>query len=124
MFLVRRLLVKRISLLVLSLIILGLSSCAPKAKVENNVVPTIFSIKVDGRTMTIQGRYFDDGQGGKAQASYVIVGGDVNGNGGYTVKASSWSAGKIIAQIPAEAHSGFVFVVVNGIKSNGLPANY
>lgn len=114
---------KTISLLVLSFIILGLSSCAPTAKVENNVIPTIFSVKVDGSNLLIQGRYFNDGHGGKAQASYVIIGGDVNGMGGNTVKATSWSGGKIVVAIPAEARSGFVFVVVNGIKSNGLPAN-
>jgi len=115
--------VKTFSLLVLSFLILGLSSCAPSAKVENNVIPTVFSVKVDGGNLIIQGRYFDDGQGGKAQASYVIVGGDVNGMGGNTTKALSWSAGKIVIAIPADAHSGFVFVVVNGIKSNGLPVN-
>lgn len=114
---------KRFSLLVLSLVILGLSSCAPTAKVENNVIPTVFSVKVDGSNLIIQGRYFNDGSGGKAESSYVIVGSDVNGLGGTTTKALSWSGGKVVVAIPAEAHSGFVFVVVNGVMSNGLPAN-
>jgi len=115
--------VKRFSFLVLSLVILGLSSCAPRAAIENNVQPTIFSIKVSGNTLHIQGRYFDDGMGGQAQDSYVIVGSDVNGFGGKTVQATSWSGRKIVVNIPEGAQSGFVFVVVKGIRSNGLPAN-
>ncbi len=114
---------KRFSFLVLSLVILGLSSCAPRAAIENNVQPTIFSIKVVGNTLNIQGRYFDDGMNGQAQDSYVIVGGDVNGFGGKTVKPTSWSGRKIQVAIPEGAQSGFVFVVVKGIRSNGLPAN-
>lgn len=114
---------KRFSFLVLSLVILGLSSCAPRAAIENNVQPTIFSLKVSGNSISIQGRYFDDGLSGQAQDSYVIVGGDVNGFGGQSVKPASWSSSRIKVTIPEGAQSGFVFVVVKGIRSNGLPAN-
>ncbi len=114
---------KRFSFLVLSLVILGLSSCAPRAAIENNVQPSIFSLKVVGNTLNIQGRYFDDGMSGQAQDSYVIIGGDVNGFGGVTVKPTSWSGRRIKVTVPDGAQSGFVFVVVKGIRSNGLPAN-
>lgn len=102
-----------------------LAACAPQTSVETNVQPTLFSATAPGAVggeLVLQGRYFGDGRGGKGD-SYVILGADINGDGGGQLKAASWSPSKITLQVPQNAGYGFVFVVVDGIKSNGLPTN-
>jgi hypothetical protein len=108
---------------VLALLLMLLSACAPSITIENTVVPQLFSAKVDGDTIKLQGRYWGDGMNGSSEASYVLLGADVNGDGGVAVRANSWSTSRIEASIPANAGFGFVFVVVDGTKSNGLPLN-
>jgi hypothetical protein len=109
-----------------ALIALGLlAACAPQTSVETNVQPTLFSTTAPatvGGELVLQGRYFGDGEGGKAD-SYVVLGADINGDGGGQVKASTWSPSKVTLQVPPNAGYGFVFVVVDGVKSNGLPTN-
>jgi hypothetical protein len=100
-----------------------LAACAPKLTIENTVIPTLFSAKVEGSTVQLQGRYFGDGMSGASEDSYVLLGADVNGDNGVAVRASSWSTTRIEATIPAGAGFGFVFVVVDGAKSNGLALN-
>jgi hypothetical protein len=106
-----------------ALLILLLAACAPKLTIENTVIPQLFSAKVDGDTVQLQGRYWGDGMNGASENSYVLMGADVNGDGGVAVRANSWSTTRIEATIPANAGFGFVFVVVDGTKSNGLPLN-
>jgi hypothetical protein len=108
---------------VLALLLLLLSACAPSITIDNTVVPQLFSAKIDGSTVNLQGRYWGDGAGGASEASYVLLGADVNGIGGVAVRADSWSTTRISAPIPEGAGFGFVFVVVDGTKSNGLPLN-
>ncbi len=108
---------------ILALLLLLLAACAPKLTIENTVVPQLFSAKVDGDTVKLQGRYWGDGMSGGSETSYVLLGADVNGDGGVAIRASSWSTSRIEASVPEGAGFGFVFVVVNGTKSNGLPLN-
>ncbi len=112
---------KKFSLL--ALLLLLLSACAPSITIENTVVPQLFSAKVDGSNVKLQGRYWGDGVSGGSETSYVLLGADVNGDGGVAVRANSWSTTRIEASVPEGAGFGFVFVVVNGTKSNGLPLN-
>ncbi len=117
---------KRLAWLMFGLVALALSACAPQTTVKNDVVPTLFSVTVPanpGGTVVLQGRYFGDGFGGQADDSYVLVGADVNGDGGIMAEATTWSPNRIEFVSPDRAGSGFVFVVVNGVRSNGLPAN-
>ncbi len=115
-----------IRLQVWALAVLGLlGACTPQTSVETNVQPTLFSATAPtavGGELVLQGRYFGDGKGGKAD-SYVVFGTDINGDGGGQLKAATWSPSKITLQAPPNAGYGFVFVVVDGVKSNGLPAN-
>jgi hypothetical protein len=106
-----------------ALLMLLLAACAPSITIENTVVPQLFSAKADGDTVQLQGRYWGDGMSGASENSYVLMGADVNGDGGVAVRANSWSTTRIEASIPANAGFGFVFVVVDGTKSNGLPLN-
>lgn len=111
-------------LMIASIALLG--ACAPSQTIENNVVPTLFSVTRPantGQMLHLQGRYFGDGKNFQSQNSYVILGADVNGKGGVQVTPTAWSTSKISVQIPANAGAGFVFVVIDGTKSNGLPAN-
>ncbi len=112
---------KKFSLL--ALLLLLLSACAPKLTIENTVVPQLFSAKADGASVKLQGRYWGDGMSGGSETSYVLFGADVNGDNGVAVRANSWSTTRIEASVPEGAGFGFVFVVVNGTKSNGLPLN-
>jgi hypothetical protein len=107
----------------IALLVLLLAACAPSITIENTVVPQLFSAKVDGDTVKLQGRYWGDGMNGGSESSYVLLGADVNGDGGVAVRANSWSTTRIEASIPENAGFGFVFVVVGGTKSNGLPLN-
>ena len=120
-------LLKKLSLtLVLLITSVLLASCAPSQTIENNIIPTLFSVKRPsntGQTLLLQGRYFGDGQNFQSKKSYVILGADVNGNGGIEVIPTAWSTTKLNVTIPENAGAGFVFVVVDGAKSNGLPAN-
>ncbi|MEZ4631442.1 MAG: hypothetical protein R2880_12175 [Deinococcales bacterium] len=106
-------------------LILSLGACAPKAQIQSNVIPTLISVNIDEATgnLSLQGRYFGDGQGGLNGGSYVIVGADIYGNGGIRVAPSTWTASKLTLPIPSGAGRGYAFVVVKGVKSNGLPAN-
>ncbi len=117
---------KRLAWIILGLAALALSACAPPSTVRTDVVPTLISVTVPqaaGGSVVLQGRYFGDGFGGAADDSYVLVGADMNGNNGVQAQVDSWSATRIEITVPERAGSGFVFVVVNGQRSNGLPAN-
>ena len=103
-----------------------LTACAPSVSIENQVLPTLYSVtapQTRDTPVVLQGRYFGDGLQGQAADSYVILGADVSGAGGVRVKALSWSPSRIEVAIPDGAGSGFIFVVVNGVRSTGLPAN-
>lgn len=117
--------VKRFALL-LSLCALYLGACSPAITVENQVLPTLYSVTVPdtrAETVVIQGRYFGDGFEGQASGSYVLLGADVQGDGGVRVRPTDWTPGRIEVGIPEGAGSGFVFVFVDGVRSNGLPAS-
>lgn len=117
---------KRLAWLILGLVAIAVSACAPATTVKNDVIPTLFSVTVPdspGGTVVLQGRYFGDGFGGEADNSFILVGADVNGDGGIMAEATSWSPNRIEFVAPERAGSGFVFVVVDGVRSNGLPAN-
>lgn len=111
-------------ILFLALMVLALAACTPQTSIENNVIPQLISAKInDNISVTLQGRYFGDGQAGASEASYVIMSGDVNCENGLMVRASSWSPSKVEVGIPAGAGYGFTCVVVDGVKSNALPVN-
>ena len=117
---------KRLAWLILGLVALALSACAPTVSVSDNVVPSLIAISVPpaaGGNVVLQGRYFGDGFGGTAENSYVIVGADMSGNGGVQPTVTSWTPTRIEFLAPEGAGSGFVFVYVAGVRSNGLPAN-
>lgn len=117
---------KRLAWITLGLAALVLSACAPTAGVRQDVVPTLISVTVPataGGTVVLQGRYFGDGFGGAADDSYVLVGADMKGEGGVQAAVGSWTPTRIEVTAPERAGSGFVFVVVGGQRSNGLPAN-
>lgn len=117
---------KRLSLVATVLVALLLGACAPTVTVQDNVLPTLISVTVppaaDG-PVVLQGRYFGDGFGGMSDDSYVIVGADISGDEGMRVTPSSWSTTRIEFAIPEGAGSGFIYVVVDGVRSNGIPAN-
>lgn len=116
---------KRLGLF-LGLCVLLLSACGPTVRIENSVLPTLVSVTVpqtaDGM-IVLQGRYFGNGTSEQDEDSYVIVGSDINGGSGYRVYANSWTPSRIELAVPEGAGFGYVFVVVNGVRSNGLPAN-
>lgn len=101
-----------------------MAACAPTPSVESNVLPTLISVTVppSGGPVVLQGRYFGDGQDGAAENSYVIVGANINANGGMRVEPSLWSVSRIEFNVPEGAKSGFIYVVVDGVRSNGVPA--
>ena len=116
---------KRLALII-ALLTLVFTACQPSLDIQNNVLPTLYSVTVPesrSGTLLLQGRYFGDGMDGEAENSYVILGANVAGEGGVRVRASSWSHNRIETAIPDGAGSGFVFVVVRGQMSNGLAAN-
>ena len=100
-----------------------LAACTPQTSIENNVIPQLISAKSDETSIVLQGRYFGDGQAGTSEASYVILGGDVNCENGIAVRASNWSPSRVEVGIPDGAGYGFGCVVVDGVKSNALPLN-
>ena len=118
---------KRFALAAFALAVTSLlSACGPKITVENYVLPTLYSVSVpEAResAVVLQGRYFGDGLDGQSEGSYVILGADVNGLEGVAVRPSVWTPSRIEVGIPSGAGSGFVFVVVDGVRSNGLPAS-
>jgi len=112
--------------LTLGLVALALSACAPQATVRSDVMPTLISVTVPdspGGTVVLQGRYFGDGFAGQADNSFVLVGANMNGEGGVQADVTMWSPTRIEFTAPERAGSGFVFVVVGGVRSNGLPAS-
>ena len=116
---------KRLALLIGLLSVL-ISACRPTVDIQNNVLPTLYSVTAPADRsgmVLLQGRYFGDGQDGGAEDSYVILGANVNAEGGVRVRASSWTPNRIEVGVPEGAGSGFAFVVVRGQRSNGLSAN-
>ena len=104
-----------------------LSACDPAVRVENNVLPTLYSTSVpqaEGDSLVLQGRYFGDGsQGGEGAESYVLLGADISGQGGVRVTPEDWGPKRIRVDVPVGAGPGYVFVITQGMRSNGLPAN-
>jgi len=118
--------VKRLAWIALGVLATLIAACAPTPQVGTNVVPTLIAVtppQTAGGTVVLQGRYFGDSQSGQNANSYVLVGADMNGDGGMKVTPTSWSASRIEFTEPQSPGYGFVFVVANGVKSNGLPAN-
>lgn len=114
-----------ISLLALTSTLI-LSACDPVTRVENNVLPTLYSTSVpqsEGEPLVLQGRYFGNGSSSEDAESYVLLGADISGQGGVIVRPEDWNAKRIRVDVPENVGPGFVFVVVNGTRSNGLPAN-
>lgn len=112
---------KRLAFLIAVLL---LSACAPSITVENFVLPTLYSVNAPETregAIVLQGRYFGDGAQGESPTSYIILGADVNGIGGVAVRGSDWTPSRIRVGVPDGAGSGFAFVVVDGVRSNGLP---
>jgi hypothetical protein len=111
--------VKRFVLVSTGLLALVLAACAPTSQVALNVVPTLISARTLGPSgdVVLQGRYF----GGGGEGSYVLVGANVNGEGGVEAPVSSWSTTRVTFVPPAQVGPGYVFVVVSGTFSNGLP---
>jgi hypothetical protein len=113
--------VKRVALLSILLAVSLLTACAPRAAVATNVVPTIISLQIAPGTndVVLQGRYF----GGGDEGSYVLVGAKSDGTGGTPVATSSWEPTRIAFTAPSGTQASFVFVVVDDVTSNGMPAN-
>jgi hypothetical protein len=111
--------VKRTVLVLTGLIAILLAACAPTSLVATNVVPRLISASppnADGEVL-LQGRYF----GGGGEGSYVLVGANMNGEGGVEATVASWATTRITFAPPAQVGPGYVFVVVGGTPSNGLP---
>jgi hypothetical protein len=108
----------------LAFLLILIAACTPKITIENNVIPTIFSVSPRAdNTVLIQGRYLGDGTDGQAENSYVKVGADVNCSGGIAIRANRWTPSRIEITVPEGAGFGFVCVVVRGNQSNALSAN-
>lgn len=106
--------------------LLLLAACAPQSTIQNTVSPSLISVTVpqgDTGVVVLQGRYFGDGQSGDADDSYVLVGANADGSEGVRVEPGTWTPSRITFALPSNAGYGFVFVVVDGAMSNGLPAN-
>lgn len=106
------------------LVALLLAACAPSTgDFRRNVTPTVVSTTVQdgGDTLVIMGRYFGDGAAG--DRSYVLVGADVAGNGGRRADPIVWTPDRIVVTVPDGAGYGFVYVVVDGVRSSGLPVS-
>lgn len=117
---------KRLAWITFALVAFALGACAPTAAVSSNVTPTLISVQGPasvGGTVALQGRYFGDGMGGEADNSYVIVGADMEAKGGIQVETTVWTPTRIEFVAPDGVGYGWVFVVVGGVRSNGLPAN-
>ena len=112
---------KRFVLVSTGLLAILLAACAPTSQVALNVVPTLISVRAPDASgeVVLQGRYFGGGSGD----SYVLAGADVEGQGGTQVATSSWAPTRIVFTAPAGIGPGFVYVVVDGIRSNGLPVD-
>lgn len=109
-----------------------LSACQPSTgltnRVANNVLPTLISATTpqnEGEVLVLQGRYFGDGFAGENRNSYVILGARANGSGGFRVepRPEDWAPNRIVMGVPEGVGYGYVFVVVDGVRSNGLPIN-
>lgn len=109
-----------------------LSACQPSTgltnRVANNVLPTLISATTpqnEGDALVLQGRYFGDGVAGENRNSYVILGARANGSGGFRVepRPEDWAPNRIAMGVPDGVGYGYVFVVVDGVRSNGLPVN-
>jgi hypothetical protein len=113
--------VKRVALISIGLVALLLAACAPSAAVATNVVPTIISLQIAPGTndVVLQGRYF----GGGGEGSYVLVGAKSDGTGGAPVTTADWNPNRIAFSAPSGTNGSFVFVIVDGVTSNGMPAN-
>ena len=100
--------------------LLLVAACTPSAVVATQVVPTLISVQTrDAPTIVLQGRQFGSGGGD----SYVLVGANVDAEGGVKVEATSWSPSRIVFEAPAEVGDGFLFVFANGRRSNPLFPN-
>ena len=114
----------RISLLLPLLASLLLAACAPQAlTVANSVLPQIFSVRSDGGTVTVQGRYLGTGQGGYEAGNYVLIGADSAGIGGRAYTPTSWTNTHLELTVTPDENSGLIFVVVDGQFSNALTLN-
>lgn len=119
---------KRLWIVLISLLIMLISACDTPVQVQNNVLPTLVSVTAplsleESDLVVLQGRYFGDGLTGEAENSYVRLGADIAGQGGVLVRALEWSPSRIVVRAPDGAGSGYAFVYVRGVRSNGLPAN-
>lgn len=106
--------------------VIALSACAPQSTIQQSVTPTLISVTVPQSgtgAVVLQGRYFGDGQEGEADDSYVLVGANIDGSEGVRVDPGTWTPNRITFTVPSNAGYGFVFVVVDGKMSNGLPAD-
>ncbi len=105
-------------------IVLLAAACAPQAaNVSNTVLPHIFSIRSEGDSLFIQGRYLGSGQGSVEAGNYVLIGANALKEGGLVYPASSWTNTRIEVPVPSTQNLGHVFVYVDGVPSNGLPVN-
>ncbi|MEM7738533.1 MAG: hypothetical protein AAF267_22380, partial [Deinococcota bacterium] len=123
---------KRIWVFCVVLTVALLSACQPSAglsnQVANNVLPTLISTTTpqeEGDPLVLQGRYFGDGFAGEGRDSYVIIGAQADGSGGFRVnpRPENWAPNRIVFGVPEGVGYGFVFVVVDGVRSNGLPVS-
>ncbi len=112
---------KRTVLVLTGLLAILLAACAPTLQFATNVVPRLISASPPNAegVVLLQGRYF----GGGGDDSYVLVGANVNAEGGVQVPVSSWGTTRVTFVPPARVGPGYVFVVVGGTPSNGLPLN-
>ncbi len=113
---------KLITFALLAMFVLG--ACAPQAQtVATSVLPQIFQISTDGDQVVIRGRYLGSGQGGYEAGNFVLIGADVQGQGGLAYTASEWASNRIVVTVPVAAQSGLIHVSVNGHLSNNLTIN-
>lgn len=107
-------------LVLMGLALLLLAACAPTLNVQDDILPTLVSVTVRQDVVVLQGRYF----GAPGETSYVIMGADGSGQGGYRIPdVREWNSNRIVVGAPSGVGIGFALVVVDGVRSNVIPIN-
>lgn len=115
---------KRLALIVLGLMALALSACAPTADITTRVPVLILSVHqpaVQGGEVVVQGRNFGDGRTGGEEANHVLFAPTPDGKRGQRLATTSWTPTRIEFDSPDDAGNGWLIIVAGGVASEAFP---